>query len=118
MDISSTSSQIAVVQSPGKSAQSVGHQAKAAVAEAAANGIELPKNAQGVAASQIARGVEAAMVFQAPSEATAPGDAPPPDGPPPPQDGVAEDGNGEDAALALITAAAASYEESVDALSG
>jgi hypothetical protein len=50
---------------PGKSAQSVGHLAKAAVAEAKANGVDVPKNAQGVAASAIARGAEPALVFAA-----------------------------------------------------
>ena len=60
---------------PGRSAQSTGHQAKAAVAAAREAGIELPKNAQGLAASQIARGVEAALVFQ-PPEPPAPDAAP------------------------------------------
>ena len=41
---------------PGRSALSVGHLAKAAVAEARAAGIDLPRNAQGMAASRIARG--------------------------------------------------------------
>ncbi len=50
---------------PGKSGQSVGHLAKAAVAEARANGTDLPKNAQGVAASAIAGGADPASVFAA-----------------------------------------------------
>ena len=47
----------------GKSAQSAGHLAKAAVAEARAAGAELPKNAQGMAASQIAHGADPGSVF-------------------------------------------------------
>lgn len=39
--------------------------AKAAVAEARAAGIELPKNAQGMAASAIARGADPASLFAA-----------------------------------------------------
>ena len=50
---------------PGKSGQSVGHLAKAAVAEARAAGVELPKNAQGHAASRIAGGADPASVFAA-----------------------------------------------------
>ena len=50
---------------PGKSAMAVGQMAKAAVAEARAAGAELPKNAQGVAASAIARGAEPASIFEA-----------------------------------------------------
>ena len=49
--------------SPGKSAQSVGHLAKTAVADARAEGAELPRNAQGLAASQIARGADPASIF-------------------------------------------------------
>ncbi|NNF72127.1 MAG: hypothetical protein HKN02_08055 [Rhodobacteraceae bacterium] len=50
---------------PGKSAEAPGQQAKAAVAQARADGIDLPRNAQGVAASQIARGADPASVFAA-----------------------------------------------------
>ena len=50
---------------PGKSGQSVGHLAKTAVAEARAAGVELPKNAQGHAASRIAGGADPASVFAA-----------------------------------------------------
>ena len=50
---------------PGKSGQSVGHQAKAAVAAAASDGVDLPRNAQGMAASAIARGIDPASVFAA-----------------------------------------------------
>ena len=63
MDIAATSS--VALSRPGKSAQSVGHVAKAAVAEARAAGVELPKNAQGMAASAIARGADPASVFAA-----------------------------------------------------
>lgn len=49
----------------GKSAQSMGHQAKAAVAAAREAGTAVPKNAQGVAASAIARGADPASVFAA-----------------------------------------------------
>ena len=62
MEISATS--VSAIR-PGKSAQSVGHMAKAAVLEARAAGAELPKNAQGVAASAIARGADPASVFAA-----------------------------------------------------
>ena len=50
---------------PGKSGQSVGHIAKQAVASARAAGIELPANAQGLAASQIAKGADPASIFAA-----------------------------------------------------
>jgi hypothetical protein len=50
---------------PGKSAQSVGHQAKAAVAAAKESGAMLPSNAQGLAASGIARGADPATIFAA-----------------------------------------------------
>lgn len=50
---------------PGKSGQSVGHMAKAAVAEAIAAGAELPSNAQGLAASTIAKGGDVSSVFAA-----------------------------------------------------
>lgn len=50
---------------PGNSGQSVGHLAKAAVAEAQTSGVSLPKNAQGIAASQIAKGADPASVFAA-----------------------------------------------------
>ncbi|MBT8477150.1 MAG: hypothetical protein HKO95_15090 [Rhodobacteraceae bacterium] len=50
---------------PGKSAEAPGQQAKAAVAQVRADGIDLPSNAQGVAASQIARGADPASVFAA-----------------------------------------------------
>ena len=63
MDIAAASS--VALSRPGKSAQSVGHVAKAAVAEARAAGVELPKNAQGMAASAIARGADPASVFAA-----------------------------------------------------
>ena len=62
MDISHTSLQSA---RPGKSAQSIGHQAKAAVEIARANDTELPKNAQGAAASAIARGADPQSVLAA-----------------------------------------------------
>lgn len=50
---------------PGKSGQSVGHMAKQAVAAARGAGVELPSNAQGLAASQIAKGADPASVFAA-----------------------------------------------------
>ena len=49
----------------GKSAASVGHLAKAAVAAAQEAGVDLPKNAQGLAASQIAKGADPASLFAA-----------------------------------------------------
>lgn len=48
---------------PGGAAQSVGHQAKAAVAAAREAGADLPKNAQGLAASGLARGADPATLF-------------------------------------------------------
>lgn len=60
---------------PGKSAQSVGHQAKAAVAAAQEAGMDVPKNAQGYASSMIAQGADPATVFAAMVEEPAP-DAP------------------------------------------
>ena len=55
---------------PGKSAQSVGHLAKAAIAESSRT--ELPSNIQGKVASLIAQGLDYAAVLAAPAE-----DAPP-----------------------------------------
>jgi hypothetical protein len=52
-------------QAPGGRAGAVGQMAKAAVAEARAAGVDLPGNAQGLAASQIARGADPATVFAA-----------------------------------------------------
>lgn len=47
----------------GRNANAVGQQAKLAVAEARAAGVALPSNAQGIAASGIARGVDPASLF-------------------------------------------------------
>lgn len=47
----------------GRRAQSVGHQAKAAVAAARESGAVLPGNAQGLAASAVARGADPAALF-------------------------------------------------------
>ncbi|PWJ16988.1 hypothetical protein [Jannaschia seohaensis] len=63
MDI--TSSSVTMPTRPGKSAQAVGQMAKVAVAEAKAAGVELPKNAQGLAASSIAGGADPSSVFAA-----------------------------------------------------
>lgn len=63
METSSVTSVAATLR--GKSAQSIGHQAKQAVAEARASGIDLPKNAQGFAASSISQGVDPASLFAA-----------------------------------------------------
>ncbi|MDH3740156.1 MAG: hypothetical protein OER56_01045 [Hyphomicrobiales bacterium] len=51
------------IQDVGKSSNSIGHQAKAAVALAAADGQELPKNAQGKFASALARGLDPATIL-------------------------------------------------------
>ena len=66
---------------PGKSTASVGHMAKAAVGAARTAGVSLPKNGQGLAASQVASGADPASVFAAQvaaldPEATAPEPAP------------------------------------------
>lgn len=100
MDVSATTTMAAT--RPGKSAQSVGHMAKAAVAEARASGVDLPKNAQGMAASAIAKGADPASVFAAlvvppAPDSDAPGtpvtdepviDTPAPNGPDVVEDGV------------------------------
>jgi hypothetical protein len=70
---------------PGNSAEAPGQQAKAAVAQARADGIDLPSNAQGVAASQIARGADPASVFAALNP-------PPVEDPPPVADAPVVDG--------------------------
>ncbi len=46
-------------------AQAVGHQAKAAVIAAREAGADLPKNAQGMAASEIAKGADPESIFAA-----------------------------------------------------
>ncbi|MFK7744168.1 MAG: hypothetical protein AB8B47_03870, partial [Roseobacter sp.] len=50
---------------PGKSGMAVGQLAKQAVAAAREAGIELPSNAQGMAASQIAKGAAPESIFAA-----------------------------------------------------
>ena len=49
----------------GRRAEAIGQQAKAAVAAAREAGAELPKNAQGIAASGIARGADPSSIFAA-----------------------------------------------------
>lgn len=49
----------------GKSAQAVGQQAKAIVAIARELGADIPKNAQGLAASTVARGIDPVSLFAA-----------------------------------------------------
>lgn len=49
----------------GRRAEAVGQQAKAAIAAAREAGAELPKNAQGIAASGIARGADPSSIFAA-----------------------------------------------------
>ena len=49
----------------GRRAEAVGQQAKAAVAAATEAGAELPKNAQGIDASGIARGADPSSIFAA-----------------------------------------------------
>jgi len=63
MDVTSVGT--APITRPGKSAQAVGQIAKVAVAEAKAAGIDLPKNAQGMAASAIAKGADPSTIFAA-----------------------------------------------------
>lgn len=63
--VSSVSAPAPIAPAPGKSALAPGQQAKAAIAAARGAGVDLPKNAQGFAASQIARGAEAASLFAA-----------------------------------------------------
>ena len=87
---------------PGKNGQSVGHLAKQAVSAAREAGIDLPRNAQGVAASQIAQGADPASVFAAAAEPDVPA------------------GTGETGAAGAgddTQTAAASYEANADAVS-
>ena len=63
MDIASTTMTTPI--RPGKSAQAVGQMAKIAVTEAKAAGVDLPKNAQGMAASAISKGADPSTVFAA-----------------------------------------------------
>lgn len=57
--------QMSASQGTGKRAEAIGHQAKAAVAAAREAGAEMPKNAQGLAASAVARGMDPASLFAA-----------------------------------------------------
>jgi len=59
----------------GRRGEAVGQQAKAAVSAAREAGAELPKNAQGLAASGIARGADPASIFAALVSEVAPTDA-------------------------------------------
>lgn len=59
-------------QGHGKRAEAVGHQAKAAVTAAFEAGAEVPGNAQGLAASAIARGIDPASLFAARVEGQTP----------------------------------------------
>lgn len=58
---------------PGKSGMAVGQIAKKTVAAAFAAGIEMPRNAQGIAASALARGADPASLFAAQVAETANG---------------------------------------------
>lgn len=74
---------------PGKKMDAVGQQAKAAVSAAREAGIELPKNAQGMAASGLARGADPETLFASlvtPEEPTIPDDPTVPDTPVVPDD--------------------------------
>lgn len=87
-DVEASSNTMTTPTRPGKSAQAVGQMAKAAVAEARAAGVEMPKNAQGMAASAIARGADSSSVFLALVQ---------PD--PITDDGAASDASGEEVAV-------------------
>lgn len=58
-----TQMQAAEARGAGKGAQAVGQQAKAAVAVAREAGFDGPRNAQGIAASAVARGIDPASLF-------------------------------------------------------
>lgn len=73
--------------SRGKRADAPGQQAKAAVAMAREAGVDLPRNAQGVAASAIARGADAASVFAGLMMPDPDQGMPDVDGSPPPAEG-------------------------------
>ncbi|QGX96856.1 hypothetical protein EI983_00590 [Roseovarius faecimaris] len=122
MNVSSISSANNMVR-PGKAAQSVGHMAKAAVTAAKEAGAVLPKNAQGLAASAVAHGVDPATLFESmipPPPAVE--DTPPDDGataPDPDPVQAAEAGFGEAATITggVTTGAETALEllqESVD----
>lgn len=69
---------------PGKKMDAVGQQAKAAVNAAREAGIDLPKNAQGMAASGLARGADPETLFASlvtPEDPTVPDDPVVPDDP-------------------------------------
>ncbi len=66
----------------------IGHQAKAAVVVAREAGVDLPNNAQGIAASGLARGVDAAALF---ASLVTPDDPVMPDDPVVPDDPVLPD---------------------------
>ena len=69
-----TTAPTVLVERPGKSGQSVGHLAKQAVAAARDAGVDLPRNAQGAAASQIAHGADPASIFAALAAPVDPGE--------------------------------------------
>ena len=79
---------------PGKKMDAVGQQAKAAVNAAREAGIELPKNAQGMAASGLARGADPETLFASlvtPEDPTVPDDPVVPDDPIVPDDPTVPD---------------------------
>lgn len=75
----SSTSQAPIPPKPrGNSAMAVGQIAKQLVKDAIAAGAELPKNAQGMAASAVARGADPASVFAAQVAEDVPPDPPTP----------------------------------------
>ena len=59
----------------GRSEEATGQQAKQAVGDARQSGADMPKNAQGIAASQIAQGADPASIFAALFDAISDADA-------------------------------------------
>lgn len=104
---------------PGKSAGAPGQLAKIAVADAKAAGAALPKNAQGMAASAIAKGADPASVFAAmipppPEPAPELGLEPAPETAP---DSAPTTPDAADAAAAQENETATAYQTALDLLS-
>ena len=116
------------VPGPGKST-APGQLAKSAVAEARAAGVELPSNAQGLAASQIAKGADPSALFtlqttqdadatdgtQAPGAA---GETPASGGTPATDDGAAVPAGPEQVAAETAMAATLAYQTGAALLAG
>ncbi len=99
----------------GNAAMAPGQLAKAAVAEARTAGIDLPKNAQGLAASQIAKGADPASIFAAAIAPVDPVENPDPTAPEDPDVAPIADDTAVPAAPSDVEIA---YDSAVDVLGG